>query len=54
MGTKELRKRETWQDDSGPKAEAAENKFYDVFLREFLFQDNNLPICKIQHFTIKE
>ena len=35
MGTKELRKRETWQDNSGPKAEAAENKFYDVFLREF-------------------
>jgi len=35
MGTKELRKRESWQDISGPKAEAAENKFYDVFLREF-------------------
>jgi len=35
MGTKELRKRESWQDTSGPKAEAAENEFYDVFLHEF-------------------
>lgn len=35
MGTKELRKRESWQDISGPKAESAENKFYNVFLREF-------------------
>ena len=35
MGTKELRKREIWQDVSAPKAKEAENKFYDVFLREF-------------------
>lgn len=39
MGTKELRKRETWQDSSGPKAEDAENKFYDVFSREFQSSD---------------
>jgi hypothetical protein len=35
MGTKALRGRESWQDVSGPKAEAAENEFYDVFLQEF-------------------
>jgi len=35
MGTKELRKRETWQDESGPKAESAENKFEKAFLQEF-------------------
>ena len=39
MGTKELRKREPWQPESGPKAEDAENKFYDVFLREFQGSD---------------
>lgn len=35
MGTKELRKRETWQDISGPKAAVAEGDFYAVFLQEF-------------------
>lgn len=35
MGTKELRKRKSWQDISGPKAEQAENKFFDVFESEF-------------------
>ena len=35
MGTKELRKRETWQDESGPKAKGAEDKFKKVFDLEF-------------------
>ena len=30
-----LRKRDTWQDKSGPKGEVAETKFEVVFLREF-------------------
>jgi len=35
MGTKELRKRDIWQDSSGGKAGVAEKNFYDVFLKEF-------------------
>src|SRR3989338_2850413 len=35
MGTNELRKRKNWEDTSGGKAGIAENKFYEVFLREF-------------------
>lgn len=35
MGTKELRKREIWQDASGGKAGIAEKSFYEVFLKEF-------------------
>lgn len=35
MGTKELRKRATWQDYSGHNAGAAERNFYDVFRQEF-------------------
>lgn len=35
MGTKELRKRVKWQDNSGKKAGVAEKKFYSVFLQEF-------------------
>lgn len=35
MGTKELRKRDTWQDYSGKNAGQAEHNFYDVFLKEF-------------------
>jgi len=36
VGTKELRKRKTWQDSSGQKAVRAELKFHTVFLEEFL------------------
>jgi hypothetical protein len=39
MGTKELRKRTTWQDYSGEKAGVAEQNFYDVFLKEFSSTD---------------
>ena len=35
MGTKELRKRDIWQDSSGSKAGVAEKKFYEIFLKEF-------------------
>jgi hypothetical protein len=35
MGTKELRKRDTWQDISGGKAGLAERGFYDIFCKEF-------------------
>ena len=35
MGTNELRKREIWQDLSGPKAGSAEKNFYEIFLEEF-------------------
>jgi hypothetical protein len=35
MGTKELRKRETWQDASGEKAGVAEKNFYNIFMKEF-------------------
>lgn len=35
MGKKELQKRATWQDKSGPRGEVAEGKFEIVFLREF-------------------
>ncbi|MCK4730410.1 MAG: MunI family type II restriction endonuclease [Candidatus Aenigmarchaeota archaeon] len=35
MGTKELRKREIWQVDSGVKAGVAEKNFYEIFLKEF-------------------
>ncbi len=35
MGTKELRKRGTWQDLSGGRAGVAEKNFYDVFTTEF-------------------
>ena len=35
MGTKELRKRDTWQDYSGANVGQAEHVFYDVFLKEF-------------------
>lgn len=42
MGTKELRKRESWQDTSGPKAELAENSFEKVFLQEFKGSEFNI------------
>ena len=35
MGSKHLRKRDTWQDYSGLNAGVAEQSFYDVFRREF-------------------
>jgi len=35
MGTKELRKRDIWQDYSGKNAGQAEQDFYDVFSKEF-------------------
>lgn len=35
MGSKDLRKREIWQDASGPKAGAAERNFFEVFVEEF-------------------
>ena len=35
MGKDELRKRLIWQDSSGPQADIAEKKFYEVFLRAF-------------------
>jgi len=35
MGTKELRKRETWQDSSGEKAGTAEKAFYQILKKEF-------------------
>lgn len=35
MGTKELRKRDIWQDSSGGKAGVAEKNFYEIFLKEF-------------------
>lgn len=35
MGTKELRKRATWQDYSGHNAGAAEKNFHEVFRQEF-------------------
>ena len=35
MGTKELRKREIWQDASGGNAGVAEKKFYEILLKEF-------------------
>jgi hypothetical protein len=35
MGTKELRKREIWQDISGAKAGVAEKNFFGIFLKEF-------------------
>lgn len=35
MGTKELRKREVWQDTSGGKAALAEANFCDLFTKEF-------------------
>jgi len=42
MGTKELRKRESWQDTSGPKAEQAENDFEKVFKEEFKGSEFNI------------
>lgn len=39
MGTNELRKRNIWQDVSGPKAGVAEKKFYEVFSQEFKDSD---------------
>ena len=35
MGTKELRKRDIWQDSSGGKAGVAEKNFYDILSEEF-------------------
>lgn len=35
MGTKELRKRKTWQDYSGLNAGKAERDFYSVFIKNF-------------------
>ncbi len=35
MGTRELRKRNIWQDASGGKASIAEKTFYEVFSKEF-------------------
>jgi hypothetical protein len=39
MGSKDLRKREIWQDASGPKAGAAERNFFEIFLEEFKDSD---------------
>ena len=39
MGTKELRKRDIWQDNSGGKATVAEKKFEEIFLKEFKDSD---------------
>lgn len=39
MGTKELRKRDIWQDTSGGKATVAEKKFEEIFLQEFKDSD---------------
>lgn len=39
MGSKDLSKREIWQDASGPKAGAAERNFFEVFLEEFADSD---------------
>lgn len=39
MGTKELRKRDIWQDSSGGKAGIAERSFYSVFSKEFKNSD---------------
>lgn len=35
MGTKELRKRDIWQDTSGGKAGVAEKNFYEILSKEF-------------------
>ncbi len=39
MGTKELRKRDVWQDDSGGKATVAEKKFEEIFTKLFAGTD---------------
>lgn len=39
MGTKELRKRDKWQDESGKKAQEAEDTFYNVFSHKFKNSD---------------
>src|SRR3989344_3103515 len=39
MGTKELRKRNIWQDLSGEKAVNAEKTFFEVFEKEFKGSD---------------
>jgi hypothetical protein len=44
MGTKELRKRDIWQDVSGGKAEKAEKSFYEVFSK--LFEGTEFKIRK--------
>ena len=42
MGTKELRKRDIWQDNSGGKATVAEKTFEKIFLKEFKYTDFRL------------
>lgn len=42
MGSKDLRKREIWQDASGPKAGIAERNFFEVFVEEF--QDSDFEV----------
>jgi hypothetical protein len=39
MGSKDLRKREIWQDASGPRAGATERNFFEIFLEEFKDSD---------------
>ena len=39
MGTKELRKRDIWQDSSGGKAGVAEKNFYGILSKEFKGSD---------------
>jgi hypothetical protein len=39
MGSKDLRKREIWQDTNGPKAGAAERNFLEIFFEEFKDSD---------------
>src|SRR3989344_377057 len=42
MGSKDLRKREIWQDASGLKAGIAERNFFEVFVEEF--QDSDFEV----------
>lgn len=53
MGTKELRKREVWQDVSGVNAAKAENNFYAAFAERFLHRgwDNFEIIAKPKDFA---
>lgn len=49
MGSKDLRKRDTWQDYSGANASVAEKSFYGVFKE--LFKDTNFRVrSKPQEF----
>ena len=44
MGSNELRKRDVWQDVSGPKATSAEHSFFSVF--QYCFFETNFQIRK--------